>query len=47
MGSITEGIRHKRTAPYSPWQNGCVEKSHRKDERRFYKMKRFSSEEEM
>ena len=41
------GICHKRTAPYSPWQNGCVERSHREDERRFYRNRRFKSEEEM
>jgi transposase InsO family protein len=41
------GIRHRRTAPYSPWQNGCVERSHREDERRFYRNRRFKSEEEM
>ncbi len=24
-------IKHKRTSPYSPWQNGIVERSHRID----------------
>jgi transposase InsO family protein len=46
-GLMKLGIRHKRTAPYSPWQNGCVERSHREDERRFYRNRRFKSEEEM
>ncbi len=41
------GIKHIRTAPYSPWQNGHVERSHREDEERFYQKRRFSSEEEM
>ena len=41
------GIRHKRTRPYSPWQNGVVERSHRVDNEIFYARRRFSSEEEM
>lgn len=41
------GIKHIRTAPYSPWQNGHVERSHREDEERFYQKRRFASEEEM
>ncbi len=41
------GIRHKRTRPYSPWQNGMVERSHRVDNEIFYARRRFSSEEEM
>ena len=41
------GIRHKRTRPYSPWQNGVVERSHRVDNEIFYAKRRFSSEEEM
>ena len=41
------GIRHKRTRPYSPWQNGVVERSHRVDNEIFYVRRRFSSEEEM
>lgn len=40
-------IRHKRTRPYSPWQNGIVERSHRIDNEKFYNRKRFSSYEEM
>lgn len=31
-----KGIQHKRTRPYSPWQNGIVERSHREDSQRFY-----------
>ena len=41
------GIRHKRIRPYSPWQNGVVERSHRVDNEIFYARRRFSSEEEM
>jgi transposase InsO family protein len=41
------GIRHKRTRPYSPWQNGVVERSHRVDNEIFYARRQFSSEEEM
>jgi len=33
-------IKHKRTRPYSPWQNGIVERSHRIDNERFYNKKR-------
>ena len=31
-----KGIKHIKTSPYSPWQNGKVERSHREDGRRFY-----------
>lgn len=41
------GIRHKRIRPYSPWQNGVVERSHRVDNEIFYARRRFSSEKEM
>ena len=37
------GIEHKRIRPYSPWQNGIVERSHRIDNELFYNKKRFSS----
>lgn len=40
-------IKHKRTRPYSPWQNGIVERSHRIDNERFYNKKRFISYREM
>lgn len=30
------GIRYRKTQPYSPWQNGEVERSHRMDNDRFY-----------
>mgnify|MGYP001289216233 FL=1 len=40
-------IEHKRTRPYSPWQNGIVERSHRIDNERFYNKRRFSSYKEM
>lgn len=40
-------IKHKRTRPYSPWQNGVVERSHRIDNDLFYSKRRFGSYEEM
>ena len=40
-------IKHRRTRPYSPWQNGIVERSHRIDNERFYNKRRFNSYEEM
>ncbi len=40
------GIKHRRTAPYSPWQNGKVERSHREDNK-FYSRMRFKSEADM
>ena len=41
------GIEHQRTRPYSPWQNGIVERSHRLDNEWFYSKRRFKSYEEM
>lgn len=41
------GIEHKRTRPYSPWQNGKVERSHRIDKEKFYSEQEFTSKEEM
>lgn len=41
------GIRHIRTRPYSPWQNGVVERSHKIDNELFYSRRRFKSEKEM
>lgn len=41
------GITHRRTRPYSPWQNGVVERSHKMDNDIFYNKRRFKSEEEM
>ena len=35
-------IKYKKTRPYSPWQNGIVERSHRLDSK-FYENKRFYS----
>lgn len=37
------GIKHKRTQPYSPWQNGKVERSHRLDNVRFYSRAEFKN----
>jgi hypothetical protein len=39
--------KHQRTRPYSPWQNGIVERSHRIDNELFYKRRRFKSYNEM
>jgi transposase InsO family protein len=36
-------IKHKRIRPYSPWQNGIVERSHRIDNELFYSRRRFKS----
>ena len=41
------GIKHITTRPYSPWQNGHVERSHRTDKELWKDKKRFKSEEEM
>lgn len=40
------GIGLERTAPYSPWQNGKVERSHREDGEKFYN-RRFKSLEKL
>lgn len=37
------GIQYKNTRPYSPWQNGKVERSHREDQERFYDKRSFKS----
>ena len=37
----------RRTSPYSPWQNGKVEKSHREDGKILYGRKVFTSEKEL
>ena len=39
-------IEYIRTRPYSPWQNGVVERSHKIDNEQFYSKRRFTSEEE-
>lgn len=41
------GIKHHRIRPYSPWQNGIVERSHRIDNELFYNRRRFRSYNEM
>ena len=41
------GINHRRTRPYSPWQNGKVERSHKIDGERFYSRNEFSSVEDL
>ena len=41
------GINHRRTRPYSPWQNGKVERSHKIDGERFYSRNEFISVEDL
>lgn len=41
------GIEIMRTRPYSPWQNGKVERSHREDGKILYGRKVFTSEKEL
>ncbi len=41
------GINHRRTRPYSPWQNGKVERSHKIDGERFYSRNEFTSIEDL
>ena len=42
-----KGIRHKYIKPYTPRHNGKVERSHRKDQERFYYNKIFFSFEDL
>ena len=37
----------RKTRPYSPWQNGKVERSHREDGKILYRRKVFTSETEL
>ena len=41
------GMQIRRTRPYSPWQNGKVERSHREDGKILYSRKVFTSEKEL
>ena len=41
------GIKHRRTRPYSPWQTGKVERSHKIDGERFYSKQEFKSVEDL
>ena len=41
------GMEVMRTRPYSPWQNGKVERSHREDGKILYGRKVFTSEKEL
>lgn len=41
------GIKIRRIRPYSPWQNGKVERSHREDGKILYGRKIFTSEKEL
>ncbi len=40
-------MKLRRTRPYSPWQNGKVERSHREDGKILYGRKTFTSEKEL
>lgn len=40
-------IKYKNTRPYSPWQNGKVERSHRIDQEKFYGRRTFKSAEDL
>ncbi|MGF3077146.1 DDE-type integrase/transposase/recombinase [Facklamia sp. P12955] len=40
-------IEYLKTRPYSPWQNGIVERSHREDGERFYNRREFKSVQEL
>ncbi|WP_245196330.1 integrase core domain-containing protein [Soehngenia longivitae] len=40
-------IKHEHIRPYSPWQNGIVERSHRIDNELFYSRRWFSSYKQM
>ena len=41
------GMQIRKTRPYSPWQNGKVERSHREDGKILYKRKVFTSEADL
>ena len=41
------GMQLRRARPYSPWQNGKVERSHREDGKILYARKVFTSEKEL
>ena len=41
------GIKHRKIKPYTPKENGKVERSHRKDQERFYKERIFYSLEDL
>lgn len=40
-------MKIKRIRPYSPWQNGEVERSHREDSKIVYKRKIFTREKNL
>ena len=46
---VTEqlGRQRRKTRPYSPWQNGKVERSHREDGKILYHRKVFTGEKEL
>ena len=41
------GMNHRRTRPYSSWQNGNVERNHKIDGERFYSRNEFTSAEDL
>lgn len=44
---MRKSIAYKKIRPYSPWQNGKVERSHREDTERFYNKHIFKSYDDM
>ena len=44
---VRVGMQIRKTRPYSPWQNGKIERSHREDGKILYKRKVFTSEAEL
>lgn len=39
-------LKHGRSRPYAPWQNGFVERSHRSDNEELFHLQRFASSDE-
>ena len=40
-------MNRRRTRPYSPWQNGRIERSHKIDGEKFYSRNEFTSVEDL
>lgn len=45
--AISKGYEIRRTRPYSPWQNGKVERSHREDDKILYSRHVFTSKKDL
>ena len=43
---VAYGLKHGRSRPYAPWQNGFVERSHRSDNEELFHLQRFPSSED-